>query len=134
MLSGGFFSQYPDFDRDPTAPLVVEFQRLSLKRGWKPGGNKYRQSRQNCFAQEFEHHYGHAGDKLAGWQTLCADVYISPIPASIKQCKKAGPSRCRTGVRFANSSRQYPGALTRCCQPCRPDRFAPDWEEGEAFP
>lgn len=89
MSSDGFFSQYPEFDHDPTAPLVAEFQRLSLQRGWKAGGKKYRQSRQKCFAQEFEHHYGHASDKLAGWQALCADLYVSPTPSSIKQCKKA---------------------------------------------
>ena len=92
MAPGSFFSQYPEFDHDPTAPLVHEFQRLSLQRGWKADGKKYRQSRQNCFAQEFEYHYGHASDKLAGWQTLCADVYISPIPSSINQCKKVGQS------------------------------------------
>ena len=92
MPPGSFFSQYPEFDHDPTAPLVREFQRLSLQRGWKADGKKYRQSRQNCFAQEFEYHYGHASDKLAGWQTLCKDVYISPIPSSINQCKKVGQS------------------------------------------
>lgn len=88
-MSSSFFSQYPEFDHDATAPLVAEFQRLSLQRGWKAGGKKFRQIRQKCLAQEFEHHYGHASNKLAGWQTLCADVYISPIPPSINQCKKA---------------------------------------------
>ena len=92
MPPGSFFSQYPEFDHDPTAPLVREFQRLSLQRGWKADGKKYRQSRQNCFAQEFEYHYGQASNKLAGWQTLCEDVYISPIPSSINQCKKVGRS------------------------------------------
>lgn len=88
-MSSSFFSQYPEFDHDATAPLVAEFQRLSLQRGWKADGKKFRQNRQKCLAQEFEHHYGHTSNKLAGWQTLCADVYISPIPPSINQCKKA---------------------------------------------
>lgn len=87
-----FFSQYPDFNHDPMAPLLVEFQRLSLHRGWKVGGRTYRQNRRKCFTQEFEHYYGQASDKLAGWQALCADVHISPLPSSITQCKKvAGP-------------------------------------------
>lgn len=89
MPPDSFFSQYAEFDHDPTAPLVLEFQRLSLQRGWKAGGKTYRRNRQECLTQEFDHHYGHASDKLAGWQALCADVHISPAPSSINQCKKA---------------------------------------------
>lgn len=135
MSSDSFFSKYPEFDHDPTASLVGEFQRLSLQRGWKPGGKKYRQTRQRCFTQEFEHHYGHASDKLAGWQALCADVYISPTPSSITQCKKAGrPSHHLSRREVADSLPQYLGALESCCQPCRPCRFSPHGAKGETFP
>lgn len=134
MPSENFFSQYPEFNQDPTASLVGEFQRLSLQRGWKAGGKKYRQSRQKCFTQEFEHHYGHASDKLAGWQALCADVYISPTPSSIAQCKKAGRSISPSGRQVADSLPQYLGTLETRCQPRRPCRFSPHRGKGETFP
>ena len=90
MPPGSFFAQYPQFNHDATAPLVAEFERLRLQRGWKMGGKKYRQSRQSCFVQEFDYYYGNGGsDRLAGWQALCDDVGISPVPLSIRQCKKA---------------------------------------------
>lgn len=104
-MSSSFFSQYPEFDHDATAPLVAEFQRLSLQRGWKADGKKFRQNRQKCLAQEFEHHYGHTSNKLAGWQTLCADVYISPIPPSINQCKKVGRLSYHLDVRSLTAHR-----------------------------
>ena len=134
MPSGSFFSQYPTFDHDATAPLIAEFQRLSLQRGWKADGKKYRQSRRRCFAQEFEYHYGNASDRLAGWQALCADVYITPIPPSINQCKKAGRSSHHLGVRSLTASRKCLGTLARCCQPSRPGRFTADRGDREAFP
>ena len=133
MPSDSFFSQYSAFDHDPTAPLVAEFQRLSLQRGWKEGGKKYRQSRRRCFAQEFEYHYGNASDRLAGWQALCTDVYISPIPPSIRQCKKAGRSSNQLDVRSLTTRCDAIGTLARCCQPRRPDGFTADRGEREAF-
>lgn len=137
MPPDSFFSQYAEFDHDPTAPLVLEFQRLSLQRGWKAGGKTYRRNRQECLTQEFEHHYGHASDKLAGWQALCADVHISPAPSSINQCKKAGRASHRLGgvSEVANSSpRLRAGTLENRRQPGRPDRFPPHGGTGEGFP
>ena len=92
MSSQGFFSQFSNFEHDSTKPLLVEFQRLSLHRNWKAGGKAYRQNRQKCLTQEFEHHYGQVSEKLAGWQALCVVVHISPRPLSITQCKKMSPS------------------------------------------
>jgi hypothetical protein len=76
------------FTPDPTAPLASEFARLAQSQGWRPDSKKYRKERALCFAAEFEAHYGNKSERLEGWQSLCQEVDINPIPSSITKCKK----------------------------------------------
>ncbi|KAI9764602.1 MAG: hypothetical protein M1840_008331 [Geoglossum simile] len=76
------------FTPDPTAPLASEFTRLAKSQGWRPNSKRYRKERALCFATEFEAHYGNKSERLEGWQSLCQEVDIDPIPLSITKCKK----------------------------------------------
>lgn len=78
ISSQSFLSQFSDLEHNPIAPLLVEFQRLSLHRSWKADGKVYRKIRRKCLTQEFEHHYRRSIWKLAVWQSLYVDVQISP--------------------------------------------------------
>jgi hypothetical protein len=75
------------FVPDPAAPLVTEFQRLARSQGWEKNGEQYRKQRVTCYAVEFEAHYGNKSERLEGWQSLCSEVHINPVPPSIKKCK-----------------------------------------------
>ena len=77
------------FIPDPTASVLTEFKRLAKLRGWKEGSKQYRRHKSQCFAGEFETHYGNKTERLEGWQNLCYEVGIDPAPPSVTQCKKA---------------------------------------------
>ena len=131
MPPNDFFSLYPNFDHDPAASVIEEFQRLSLQQGWKEKGKKYQKIRQKCLAEEFEYHYGQASTKLGGFQNLCADVRISPIPPSIKQCKKVSLACHCLDMISLTASPELLGSRARICQPRRPYRLLPAREGGE---
>ena len=77
------------FIPDPTASILTEFKRLAKLRGWKVGTKQYYHHKSQCFAGEFETHYGNKTERLEGWQSLCWEVGIEPAPGSVTQCKKA---------------------------------------------
>ncbi|MCJ1240222.1 hypothetical protein MMC14_008222 [Varicellaria rhodocarpa] len=84
-----FFSKFPGFDHDPAVSLTTGFAKLALDQNWKAGSTHYRNKYQECIATEFHFQYGGDAGRLAGWQALCVDVRIRPLPNSITQCKKA---------------------------------------------
>ena len=86
QVPSDFFASYPSFDQDPAASLLDEFQRLSISQNWSK--KKAAKERHRCLVAEFTGHFSSFGTKLAGWQALCAELDITPIPGSIKQCKK----------------------------------------------
>ncbi|KAH0559522.1 hypothetical protein GP486_003961 [Trichoglossum hirsutum] len=85
-----FFDKFQSegFAPDPTAPLVVEFKRLARSQGWGKDSNQYKEQRAVCYVAEFEAHYGNKSERLEGWQSLCREVHITPVPTSISKCKK----------------------------------------------
>ncbi|CAL1699400.1 unnamed protein product [Somion occarium] len=66
-----FFAPYPEFDYDASKPVMPEFERLCAVRSWGP------KKRRKVY------------HRLQDGLSLCEEVRISPIPSSIKQCRKA---------------------------------------------
>jgi hypothetical protein len=83
-----WFSKYPNFHPDPLAPLLDEFNRLAIQRGWKKGGKIYREEWKNCVEATFTAEFGQNASSLRGWQALCAVIGITDVPKSITGCKK----------------------------------------------
>lgn len=90
-MAYGYFSNLDNSDHYPDRPLIEVFQRLAVSRQWKERGKLYRKERQKCFAQEFGLHFNQGKGTLGGWQDLCKDLSIEPVPESIKKCKTVGP-------------------------------------------
>jgi hypothetical protein len=87
-MAHGYFAGFDDFDHDPDRPLIEEFRRLAINRQWVEEGKLYRKECQKCFAQEFGLHFNHGQSHLSGWQDLCKDLSIEPVPGSITKCKR----------------------------------------------
>jgi hypothetical protein len=97
-LAAGHRDLFDDFRSsgfvpDPNAPLAIEFKRLAKHQGWGNRSKQFYEQRASCFVRAFEIHYGNKSERLEGWQWLCGEVHIDPIPESITQCKKV--SECR---------------------------------------
>ncbi|KAF2102342.1 hypothetical protein NA57DRAFT_73775 [Rhizodiscina lignyota] len=84
-----YFSHFPGFVPDPTTSFNDEFARLAQHQGWERRSNTWRQERGRAIQSEFSTQYGASAEKLAGWQALCNEVGIDPLPQSITQCRKA---------------------------------------------
>lgn len=84
-----YFSKFAadGFVPNPNASFKNEFSRLATLMGWSVDSLEYGRNRLLAIQEEFNANYG-SSDKLQGWQELCRDVGIVPIPTSIKQCKK----------------------------------------------
>ncbi|OJA12927.1 hypothetical protein AZE42_09298 [Rhizopogon vesiculosus] len=87
-----FFAKYPEFDYNSSASASREFYRMCNKFGWGKEDDE-RQCAHNDFkdalVQQFNHIYGTDADDLASWNTLCQIVRVSPIPDTLKSCRKA---------------------------------------------
>jgi hypothetical protein len=99
IMATGYFDQFENFRPDHNAPLMDEFQRLAQTQQWKKGGERYRKERQACLTNEYHQYFGRDARKLEGWQALCKDLSIEPVPPSITKCKKVRPSHY-TGVQL----------------------------------
>ncbi|KAL9010363.1 MAG: hypothetical protein Q9173_004700 [Seirophora scorigena] len=91
MSQSSFFDQFPNFRQRHDAPILDEFRRLAQRQGWKRRMWEFNVNRRECLQAEYEYHFGsiEAGNKLAGWQGLCAELGLSGNIPSIVQCKKA---------------------------------------------
>lgn len=87
-----YWSQFPEFDHNPNAPIKVEFNRLAEMKDWDGKKDqkkaKYRKEWIKCFRSEFGKHYGSDDSSLEGWQSLCGEVGLDDIPETITKCKK----------------------------------------------
>ncbi|KAL8967310.1 MAG: hypothetical protein Q9197_005500 [Variospora fuerteventurae] len=91
MSQSFFFNGFPDFHQRHDAPILDEFRRLAKRQSWRMKDRDFKEIRRECLQAEFEYHFGgiEAGNKLAGWQGLCAELGLSHNIPSIKQCRKA---------------------------------------------
>jgi hypothetical protein len=82
---GGYFAQF-GFEQDTNATFITNFKRLAITQGWS---NKEAKSRRpEALEAEFDAHVGTDVTKLEGWQRMCKNCRIEPVPSSITQCKK----------------------------------------------
>lgn len=89
IQSQSYFSKFAadGFVSNPNASFKNEFSRLAKDMGWSDNTLEYGHHQLLAYQAEFNANYG-SSDKLQGWQDLCRDVGIAPVPTSIKQCKK----------------------------------------------
>ncbi|KAF2153641.1 hypothetical protein K461DRAFT_253670 [Myriangium duriaei CBS 260.36] len=89
MSSPSYFDRFAEFDHNPHAALLDEFDRLSASRQWKHNGKRYLKEKMRCCAEEVHTHFGEgvAISKLGAAQELCEEIGIE-VPATITQCKK----------------------------------------------
>ena len=88
-----YFGGFANFEEDPAAPLEEEFARLAISRGWKEDSKRYQKQKKLCLVAQYHVHIGNADvggqqEKLSKLQKLCQELRVSPVPASITQCKK----------------------------------------------
>jgi len=97
-----YWRSFPDFDHNPHAPIKEEFRRLAKLKGWIGNNTEkqriYREEWGKCFRYEFKKHYGKNASSLAGWQSLCGEVRLDPIPDTVRGCRKVSYSLHKFGM------------------------------------
>jgi hypothetical protein len=88
MPQSDFWSQFPQFTQDPTAPFKAEFGRLASFMGWIRRLDEHRDAWIDCTISELDFHLDFAGTRLVDWHSLCETMNILPLPPSITKCKK----------------------------------------------
>ena len=106
-MSSTYLTRFPNFQLDPTAPLLENFERLAVREGWNKKSKKYRKERKAFLAEGvlfgFLDAFGKNAMSLQAWQSLCKTIGVPetkegedpPLLTSISECKKVC---CRTGV------------------------------------
>lgn len=86
-----FFSLYPHFERDLTASIKDEFERLAKQQRWSH--RRTRQRRIACYEGELEDHMLFLGitDPLAQLQHLCMEVGLE-APSTRHECREVSSS------------------------------------------
>ncbi|KAH9025565.1 hypothetical protein EDB84DRAFT_1504280 [Lactarius hengduanensis] len=88
----GFFSQYPDFQPEPSNSPVVEFDRLCKAYHWKRKDSKREAAREEfhfAMKKEFDHLYGSDKKDINNWLKLCFVLRIDPAPDTLRDCRNA---------------------------------------------
>ncbi|KAH9023979.1 hypothetical protein EDB85DRAFT_1989090 [Lactarius pseudohatsudake] len=88
----GFFSQYPNFQPEPSNSPVVEFERLCEVYRWKRKNPKREAAREEfhfAMKKEFDHLYGSDKKDINNWLKLCFVLRIDPAPDTLRKCRAA---------------------------------------------
>ncbi|KAH9071090.1 hypothetical protein EDB83DRAFT_2289821 [Lactarius deliciosus] len=88
----GFFSQYPNFQPEPSNSPVVEFDRLCKAYHWKrkdPRREAAREEFHSAMKKEFDHLYGSDKKDINNWLKLCFVLRIDPAPDTLRDCRNA---------------------------------------------
>ena len=86
----GFFSQYSNFQSQPTNSPVVEFDRLCKTYHWErddPEKEAARKAFQFALKMEFDDLYGSDENDIDNWHKLCYVVRIDPAPDTLRECR-----------------------------------------------
>lgn len=95
-----YFKGFPEFDYNPRNEPKTEFERLRKLKKWTKKKYKgteqdqrlkeeYREAREafyEAFVGVFSYFFGVSGD-LHNWEFLCDLLGVSPIPATVEECK-----------------------------------------------
>jgi hypothetical protein len=83
-----FFSQYPNFQYDPSNSPVAEFYRLCGTYHWKGHEKKdAREAFHNAMKEEFDDLYGSDETDINNWHKLCYVLRIDPAPDTLRECR-----------------------------------------------
>jgi hypothetical protein len=88
--------------------------------GWSKKSKAFRKHKIIATKQEITSSYG-GSSRLEGWQQLCDDVGVEPIPPSIKKCKEVCTFAERSDIITLLIAL---GACQSPYQPLRPYRLA----------
>jgi hypothetical protein len=102
-----FWSQFPGFIPDPTAPLQEDFARLASHMRW--GAAARRKHLADAIRAEISFHYS-GTDRLAYWQSVCKEVGVGKNLKSIADCKKVRV-RPRSRTRMLSMAKQAEQSL-----------------------
>ncbi|CAE6528317.1 unnamed protein product [Rhizoctonia solani] len=94
-----FFSEYPEFDYDPTKPCTDEFKRLT--KGWEKKSEEFQKARKGmneALTEQFNAIYGKDPSDVAAWRNLCSVLDLAEIPTEKSACKKASRSQAMATI------------------------------------
>jgi hypothetical protein len=117
-----FFEQFVGggFSRTTNSSFDVEFNQLAQHMGWSKKSKEFRKHKIMATNQEITSIYG-GSSRLEGWQQLCNDVGVEPMPSSIKKCREV----CTFAGRSDNITLLIAlGACYSLYKPLRPYRLA----------
>lgn len=87
------FERHPQFDYDPTKPVMDEWRRMCNELGLNPDDtSKYevrvqKRELKTALVRQFNIKYGMDVNDLAAWQNLCRTVDI-PVPDTLYECQE----------------------------------------------
>ncbi|KAF8260808.1 hypothetical protein EI94DRAFT_1689434 [Lactarius quietus] len=87
-----FFSQYPNFQHQPSNSPVAEFDRLCEFHEWERHYQERKDAReefQNAMREEFNGLYGSDENDIGNWYKLCHVLGITPLPDTLPKCRAA---------------------------------------------
>ena len=86
-----FFSQYPAYTFDPSAPSTTQFHRMCDVVGLNSDHTKRKAARSafnDALSRAFNHIYGTEVGNLESWQILCRVVQMDEIPDNLEECQE----------------------------------------------
>ncbi|KAK2459465.1 hypothetical protein APHAL10511_008525 [Amanita phalloides] len=86
----GFFSDYPEFDYDATAPVSQEYRRLKEHFDWMPQSQAEKKAKSafgTAMGKQFASFYGTSVYDIEAWRALCEALGVDPIPETVAECR-----------------------------------------------
>ncbi|KAH9173557.1 hypothetical protein EDB89DRAFT_1958493 [Lactarius sanguifluus] len=86
----GFFSQFSNFQSQPSNSPIVEFDRLCETYQWErndPERKAAREEFQIAMRKEFDNLYGSDEKDIKNWHKLCYVLRIDPVPNTLWKCR-----------------------------------------------
>lgn len=84
-----FFSQFPEFQSQPTNSPVAEFNRLCKEHDWDKNDPEKKAARYQfnvAIKEEFDDLYGSDEKDINNWHRLCRVLRIDPVPDTLREC------------------------------------------------
>lgn len=85
----GFFSQFPEFQSQPSNSPVAEFNRLCKEYDWGKSDPEKKAARYQfnvAIKEEFDDLYGSDEKDINNWHKLCRVLKIDPVPDTLREC------------------------------------------------
>ncbi|KAF8342421.1 hypothetical protein F5887DRAFT_1283790 [Amanita rubescens] len=86
----GFFSEYPEFEYDSTAPVSQEYRRLKDHFDWMPRSQEEKKAKSafgTAMGKQFASFYGTSVNDIEAWKALCEALGVDPVPETIAECR-----------------------------------------------